>query len=621
LKILKAYVLFSALLLLYHAVFHILFLQKAADSLAWFIALRYAAATIAAAFFIPGLLYVLCGRVYFLQTAALYGAGIIVFFSGMILAGDLIYYGQTGKHLTVEFGLAFQNFGEVVHMVWSDYPLVLIFSGMAAVGFFYLWHRKVRTSPMPSPRLWIRGATVAGFILLSLVALRGGFQDRPMRPADAYQFLPQAQADFALNGIYTAFYASYHREDFPARSDAESIRLTRLFWSDPREQFIAAELPFYRSFKPQKPSLKKNVVFLILESWSARRLGAFGDKTGATPFFDSLAEKSWFFTQTFATGRRSIASLPSAVSSIPTLYGSLYITSPHEQNFQRGMGSIFAAQGYTTFFTYAAKAGSMGFNAFARLAGFENILTRESFPRDAPHDGTWGIYDHVMLSRVLADIDAAPKPVLSVVYTLHPHPPFTLPPNNEFFKADLPRAKYYNALRYSDNTLRDFFSAAEKRPWFKDTVFILMADHAFEDVQGYDAFHIPLVIYSPGFIAAKKDTTVASELDVLPTLIDLLHFKTTHASMGRSLSAPGAHFAYIDAEHSGGIVREKNGDLLAVLFGAEKYQGYFNMSADKEWRHQKKETPFSNAEMAAMQSYLGVMGHAIARNRIAPRPD
>ncbi len=603
----------------YHAVFHILFLQKAATPLAWFVALRYTAATVSAALFVPGLIYLIAGRVSLLKKAVLYFAGILLFFSSVILAGDLVYYRQAGKHITVEFALALHNFGEIAGMALREYLVLLTVTICCGAIFLYLWQRRIQGQFAPPWKLWVRACAAVLFILLSLVAFRGGLQDRPMRPADAYQYLPQVEADFALNGLYTALYASYHREDFPARGDRESVLLTRSLLGGPQEQFLSDELPFYRSFTPAVPALKKNVVFLILESWSARRLGAFGDKTGATPFFDALAQKSWFFTNAFATGRRSIASLPSAVSSIPTLYGSLYITSPHEQNFQRGMGSIFAAQGYSTFFTYAAKAGSMGFNAFARLAGFENILTRENFPREAAHDGTWGIYDHVMFSRVLADIDAAPKPVLSVAYTLHPHPPFTLPPGNEFFKADLPRGKYYNALRYSDNTLRDFFSAAEKKPWFRDTVFVLMADHAFEDVQGYDAFHIPLMVYSPGFVAARKDQTVASELDVLPTLIDLLHLKTMHASMGKSLSAPGPHFAYIDAEHSGGIIRERKGELMALLYDAEKYRGYFNMSEDGQWQREKHEEPFAAPEMQAMRSYIAVMGHAVAKNRIAPR--
>lgn len=621
-KLLVLYLCFFSVILLSNAVFHIAHLREAAGAMAWLIAVRYAAATTAAILFLPALVYLLTWRITALRKITFQVAGVALVFTALLLTGDILYYRQAGKHLTVELAVALQNPGDILRMIWVDYLPALTIAVTAGMALLYFWFRRVRAVSFAARQpLGLRLAAIPVFILLSVVAFRGGVQDRPLRPADAYQYLPQRAADFALNGVYTAFYTLYHREDFPARGDAETIRLARALLQNPAEKFIADELPFYRALRPAGMPLKKNVVFIILESWSAKRIGAFGDKSGATPFFDSLTRKSWFFTNAFATGRRSIASLPSAISSIPTLYGALYITSPHEQNFQRGMGSIFAAQGYSTFFNYAAKAGSMGFNAFARVAGFENIVTRESFSRDAAQDGIWGVYDHVTFKRVLADVEAAKKPFLSVVYTLHPHPPFVLPPGNDYFKADQPRYQYYNALRYSDTTLRDFFAATEKRSWFKDTVFVLTADHAFEEAQGFDAFHVPLLIYAPGFLPPRFDHNIASELDILPTLLELLRFETAHASMGKSLLAPGERFAFIDAEHAAGIVRQKHSSLLALLFASEKYQGYFDMTTDKEWRNLKTAAPFAEDEMRAMRAYIDVMGHAVSRNRIAPRPN
>lgn len=621
-KLVALYLSFFGAILLSHAVFHIVNLREAASTVAWLIAVRYAAATTAAALFMPALLYLLAWRSAPVRRIIIQAAGVALFFVCLLLIGDILYYRQVGKHLTVEFALTLQNPGDILHMLWSDYRWALVAATLAGAVFIYFWFRRVRAAKVISRRpLWFRLALLPVFVVASLIAFRGGLQDRPLRPADAYQHLPQREADFALNGAYTAFYTLYHREDFPARGDAETIRLARTLLQSPAEKFIADELPFYRVAKPVAPPLRKNIVFIILESWSAKRVGAFGDKSGATPFFDSLARKSWFFTRAFATGRRSIASLPSAISSIPTLYGALYITSPHEQNFQRGMGSLFAAQGYSTFFSYAAKAGSMGFNAFARVAGFENIVTRESFSRDAAQDGVWGVYDHVTFTRVLTDIETARKPFLSVVYTLHPHPPFVLPPGYDYFQADYPRYQYYNALRYSDETLRQFFTAAAKRPWFQDTVFVLTADHAFEEAQGFDAFHVPLLLYAPGLLPPRSDDRIASELDILPTLLGLLRFETPHSSMGKSLLASGERFAFLDTEHAAVMVREKDGGLIALQFAAEKYQGYFDMSADRDWRHLKTGAPFAEAEMRAMRAYIDVMGHAVSKNRIAPRPN
>lgn len=607
--------------------FHIAYLNSAAPPVAWLILLRYAAATTAAALALPGVLY-LATRKSALRKAALWLAGIITYYCLTVLIGDLAYYRQAGKHSTVELMLFYQNFIDIALMGMRDYVYIPVLYLVSGIGFFWSWRKLVRREGADqSPVFSLIGGTWSVskrvllfviFVLLNIIAFRGGVQGRPLRPADAFVHLNQAHGDFALNGVYTSFYAVFHRSGFPVMGDAESIRSVQKLIGAKNETFPVPELPFYRLTRPAGEPKKKNIVFILLESWSAKRVGAYGDKSGATPFFDSLAQKSWFFTNAYATGRRSIASLPSAVSSIPTLYGSLYITSPHEQNFQRGMGAILREQGYSTMFTYAAKAGSMGFNAFARLAGFDKILTRENFPADAAHDGVWGIYDHVTFARTLEEIDAARKPVLSVVYTLHPHPPFTLPAGNAHFSDAVPRAKYYNALRYADNSLRDFFTAAEEKAWFKDTVFVLMADHAFEEKQGRDSFRIPLLIYSPGFVAAQKDERIASELDVLPTLIDLLQLKTAHASMGKSALSGGQRFAYIDVEHAGGVICRQDTRDLVLLFGAEKFAGYYDMGQDPEWHKTKPGPPLPEAQMQAYRSYVGVMGYAVAKNRIAP---
>ncbi|AFM11017.1 sulfatase [Turneriella parva DSM 21527] len=610
------------MLVLSHCIFHILFLTTAAPPIAWLVALRFTLATVAPALFLPGLVYILSpsgGRV---RKIALWVCGFITYYGLTIVVGDLAYYRQAGKHSTVELLLYYQNFFDVSLMALKDYTYVPLIYLVAGVAFFFGWRVLVRSEKqLPSAsgggRHFRQAAVVAAFAFLSLLFTRGGLQGRPVRPADAFVHLSQAHGDFALNGIYTSFYSMFNRSSFPVISDGESVARARSIIAGDNERFISDALPFLR-VQQGSPAIKKNVVFIILESWSAKRLGVFGDKTGATPFFDSLAARGWFFTNAYATGRRSIASLPSAISSIPTLFGSLYITSPFEQNFQRGMGSVFKSAGYSTSFTYAASAGSMGFNAFARLAGFENIVTRESFAADAPHDGVWGVYDHVAFSRVLSDIDAAPKPFVSVMYTLHPHPPFTLPAGNAWYNETIPRAKYYNALRYSDQTLREFFTAAEKKIWFRETVFVLMADHAFDEAQGRDSYHIPLLIYSPGFVTPRRDARVASELDVLPTLVSLLQLPTLHAAMGKSLTAKGERFAFIDIEHAGGFITEKNGALLSVLFDTEGYSGHYNMSQDAAWQNLLQPAPLAAAKLQALKDYLGVMGYAIAKNRIAP---
>lgn len=127
-----------------------------------------------------------------------------------------------------------------------------------------------------------------------------------------------------------------------------------------------------------------------------------------------------------------------------------------------------------------------------------------------------------------------------------------------------------------------------------------------------------MLIYSPGFVAPRSDARVASELDVLPTLVSLLQLPTLHAAMGKSLTAKGERYAFIDVEHAGGFITEKDGELLAVLFDTENYSGHYNMSKDPVWANLLNPAPLEAEKLRALADYLGVMGYAIERNRIAP---
>ena len=270
--------------------------------------MRYAAATTAAALALPGVLY-LATRKSALRKVALWLAGIITYYCLTVLIGDLAYYRQAGKHSTVELMLFYQNFIDVSLMAVRDYAYIPVLYAAAGLGFFWFWRKLVRREQAPPDGrrvLWKSVVVFILFVLLNIVAFRGGVQGRPLRPADAFVHLNQAHGDFALNGVYTSFYAVFHRSGFPVMGDAESIRTVQNLIGSPKEIFPSAEMPFYRFTRPAGEPKKKNIVFIILESWSAKRVGAYGDKTGATPFFDSLAQKSWFFMNAYATGRRSI---------------------------------------------------------------------------------------------------------------------------------------------------------------------------------------------------------------------------------------------------------------------------------------------------------------------------
>ncbi|WP_293888901.1 MULTISPECIES: LTA synthase family protein [unclassified Sphingobacterium] len=293
--------------------------------------------------------------------------------------------------------------------------------------------------------------------------------------------------------------------------------------------------------KADQPFAKKNVVVLILESFAKEHFGELnkdiqgGKYKGYTPFLDSLIRHAYTFTDTYANGRKSIDALPSVITGIPSI-GEPFVLSIYSGNETTSLAKLLGKKGYETAFFHGAPNGSMGFSAYMKLAGIQHYFGKNEYNNDADFDGIWGIWDEPFLQFVANKINTFHQPFFASFFSLSSHHPFKVPEKyqGKFPKGPLP---VQEPIGYTDNALREFFATASKMPWYKNTVFVICADHAtvsylpeYQTAAG--GFQIPIIFYAPGDNLVGKADKLVQQIDIMPTILNYLHYDEPYFAFG-----------------------------------------------------------------------------------------
>jgi phosphoglycerol transferase MdoB-like AlkP superfamily enzyme len=206
---------------------------------------------------------------------------------------------------------------------------------------------------------------------------------------------------------------------------------------------------------------------------------------------------------------------------------------------------ILKDAGYATLFLHGAYRGSMWFDQFAARSGFDTYIAKEDFPDPARQsDSTWGIFDHYALERLHAELEAARKPVFAFFFSLSSHTPYELPdPKFRKFPPGTPHRDQLDSFAYTDWALGRFFELARASSYWRDTVFVVTADHNVggAGLNRRQAMHIPLLILVPGDPAFPRGAvrdTLGGQVDLAPTVLQLLGISAAQDFAGNSLLAP-----------------------------------------------------------------------------------
>ena len=357
---------------------------------------------------------------------------------------------------------------------------------------------------------------ISSFILVMgslIVSARGGFQLRPLNMADAPRYAYGANVSVLVN---TPF----------------SILLT---FQNPGEEKILYfdKNKLKKTYNPkQKINPKggfegKNIVLIILESFGEEYVGYLSGKESYTPFLDSLLSKSFVFRNNRANGLKSIEALPSLFAGLPSLTTSPFILSPYSSNGIDALPRMLREKGYSTSFYHAGETGTMAFDAFCENAGIESYYGLDNYPEvDLHFDGNWGIFDEHYLQYYASSLALEKEPFFSSIFTLSSHHPYSIPlEHREKFKKG--KLKVHETIGYADYSLKKFFQKAENSEWFKNTLFVITADHPAQSEYAYykknvGRFKVPFAFFDPSGKLKGESFKPSKHADLPSTVLSLL---------------------------------------------------------------------------------------------------
>lgn len=470
---------------------------------------------------------------------------------------------------------------EVVRNIRESYPVNWILGAIFILNIFiFLPVRKhLDRSFTAKSRFGERLKTGLAFLALPLLSF--AFVDLSLS-----HISPNNYADeLAGNGIYNLFAAFRNNElDFNkfyvTKDNKVALARLRGLVQEKNNHFASHESSnIARVIEHQGQEKRLNVIVITEESLSAEYLTAFGNKKGLTPNLDKLAGESLFFTHLYATGTRTVRGLEAITLAIPPLPGTSIVKRPNNENFF-SWGSVMKDKGYDNKFIYAGHGYFDNMNYFFANNGFATV-DRLNFANDeVTFTNAWGVCDEDLFNKVIKEANKSyqlKKPFFSMVMTTSNHRPFTYPEG----KIDIPsKAGRDGGVKYADYAIGRLLSEARKQPWFKDTVFVIVADHCAGSARKMALpvknYEIPLFIYAPALVKPQRIDRMMSQIDIAPTVLGLLNFSYTTKFMGKDIlnMEGGQERAFISTYQKLGFIE---GDKLLVL-GPKKEAGYFSFS-------------------------------------------
>ncbi len=434
---------------------------------------------------------------------------------------------------------------EVLNNVRESYPITTL-AVFALAAALVIWAAFVRVAIEQSAEIRTRQRTRAAIAVLTCVAALACFSLTPSQPprVDENRFANE----LAGNGLYTLFSAFRNNQleyaPFYVTKDPNDVsRELRSLLAEPGVEFAHHDpVGLTREIVAARPKRPLNVVLIVVESLSAKFLGVLGGTEGLTPNLDRLAQQGLLFTNLRATGTRTVRGLEAIALSVPPTPGYSIVKRPHNANLF-SLGSVLRDHGYRNRFFYGGYSYFDNMGPFFAGNGFD-VTDRTALSGDeAGFANAWGVADEFVFRRVLREARRSHEQgerFLSLVLTTSNHRPFTYPEG----RIDIPSGDgRAGAVKYTDHAIGKFIDEARREPFFDDTVFVVVADHCASSAGELDIpveqYRIPMIVFAPAQIAPGRVDRLASQMDLAPTLLELLGISYQSRFFGRDILALG----------------------------------------------------------------------------------
>lgn len=533
--------------------------------------------------------------------------------------GDFVYYKFSQARLTMAAMHVAQhekNIGKVFLVSVVEHPFV-IFWFIVLMIFWIFLYRKVKVKEETPVKKWryfsLSVLTLCIVATLVVGGIRGDFKHstRPINLVDANRHVDNPlQANVVLNSVFS-FFRTMNTNNFQ-----------EVHFVD--EKFINENIKPYKLYQRPDVEPKPNIVIFIIESFGKEYSGAFNRNTNIknfvsyTPFFDSLAGQSLIATNAFANGRQSIHGMSSVLAGIPSLKDA-FTSSPYSNQKIQSIVSVSNEMGYDTSFFHGAPNGSMGFLGFGNILGFKHYYGKNEYNNDADFDGMWGIWDEPFFQYFAKTLNTKKSPFMATMFSASSHHPFKVPEKyqGKFKKGPL---EIHEPIGYTDFALKKFFETAEKMPWFNNTIFVVVADHtnqvAYPEYEkAMNRFAVPILFYSPNpkYNLKGEITEPAQQMDIYPTLADLMGYNKKIRSWGRSLVSDKKEDYLI--VNSSGVEQFLIGNYI-YLFDGKDFTGIYDikdLGFEKNLLGKVKNPEVTLGEMKSKAWYQDYMNRVINR--------
>ena len=500
---------------------------------------------------------------------------------------DLEYFRHTSKRSTADL-LTIMGTGDDLSQLigafladfWWIIALLLLLVYLSDV----LYKRTLNGMRQEAPSLVKQSLLFIVIVPLLFIIGRGGLGLRPADPLSAAQYTRIENTGLVLNTPFTMI----------KTIGKESLKEVHYF-SDEELHLL------YNPIKLADPSQKigddLNIMVIILESFGNEWIGK---KTGGpfTPFLDSLIDHSLYFENGFANGKKSIEAVPAIFAGIPSLQDDPYITSHYGTNTIDALPLKLKRKGYSSAFFHGATNGSMKFDKFSVIAGFDHYYGRTEYNNDAHFDGHWGIWDEHFMRWAATTISTdLTEPFIASIFTLSSHHPYSIPDEHRPHMpvGDSPIAA---SIAYADLSLSRFFEAAQQQSWYENTLFVICADHTPAGIearynQRIGMYQIPILFFDPQQrIQPNVSPEIFSQIDIFPTLLDLIGYEGSFYTFGNSYFQDRKRFAVNYIEGTYHLFKQE----YILNFYNDRAVNLYNFLQDPMMEHDSLQHYFSKAK-------------------------
>lgn len=497
----------------------------------------------------------------------------------VLYVGAIVFNGISEFFFWNEFGVRY-NFiavdylvytNEVVGNIMESYPVVPMTLGIIVVTLLITWylfrHDLVRTEELKG---WQWKAVVGPGYIAALLAAVGllNFNTRFQDSGNVY--VNELQA----NGLYK-FYDAFvknsldYEQFYITRPDADAEAFVHKVYGSTGDNLRTVQ-------SGEGPEIRRNIVLITIESMSASYMERFGNTESITPVLDSLYRLGMAFDRVYATGNRTVRGLEAVTLSLPPCPGQSIIKRPNNAGMH-STGALLREKGYNVTYFYGGNSYFDNMETFFSGNGYDIVDQKSYSPEEITFANIWGVCDEDAYRKVIRTLNEQSgegKPFFAHVMTVSNHRPFTYPAG----KIRIPNDSKTRAggVLYTDYALGQFLAEASKQPWFDNTIFLITADHCASSAGRTEIplhkYHIPALIFAPGFVAPHEVGGIVSQIDLMPTLLSLLNMDYDSHFYGRSIFDPGyINRAFIATYQDLGYLE---GDTFTILSPVRRYEQY-----------------------------------------------